>query len=717
MLRLKLKSAVPPNRLLLILACALAGAAHAQFVQQGGKLVAAGGGSQGWSVALSADGNTAIVGAPYDNNSAGAARVYTRSAGVWTQQGSSLIGNDAVGSAQQGISVALSADGNTAILGGPQDNGGAGAAWVFTRSGGVWTQQGSKLSANDGGGLQGCSVALSADGNTAIVGAPGGFSCAHFTCFGPGAAWVFARSAGIWTQQSAPLAGTGAIGYAGQGFSVALSGDGNTAIVGGPYDNFSTTGGIPAGAAWVFARSEGVWTEQGKLVGTGAFGGAHQGWSVSLSVDGGTALVGGPDDGDELGAAWVFTRLGGVWTQQGKLPWTGGGSLEGQSVALSGDGNTAFLGGYYYHLGGAAWVYTRSGGVWAQQGSGLVGIGAVDTGDSPYLGDSVALSADGGTAILGGPWDNEVVGAAWVFTSPRLAKIGTYNAGQWLLDVNDNGIYDGNPPDLSASFGWAGATYVTGDWNGDGHTKIGVYQNGFWYLDFIGNGLWDGGVVDQQYAFGWADPNVIPVVGDWNGDGRAKIGVYYNGFWYLDYDGNGVWDGDVNDKAYAFGWPAAGVTPIVGDWNGDGRAKIGIYYNGLWYLDYDGNGIWDGGVADKAYTFGWAATGVTPIMGDWNGDGRAKIGIYYNGLWYLDYDGNGVWNGGVNDKAYSFGASNPAATPLVGDWTGTGTAKIGIFCNGHWYLDFLGNGVWDGGVVDRLSTFGSPGDTPIVGKW
>ena len=122
--------------------------ALAQFTQQGGKLVgtgAVGAADQGYSIALSSDGNTAVVGGPGDNANAGAAWVYTRSGGVWTQQGAKLVGTGAVGAAEQGYSVALSADGNTAIVGGETDNGNAGVAWVYTRSGGVWTQQGAKL--------------------------------------------------------------------------------------------------------------------------------------------------------------------------------------------------------------------------------------------------------------------------------------------------------------------------------------------------------------------------------------------------------------------------------------------------------------------------------------------------------------------------------------------------------------------------------------------
>src|ERR1022692_1821924 len=221
--------------------------ARAQFVQQGSKLVgtgAAGTPWQGQSVALSGDGNTATVGGPFDNNGVGAMWVYTRSGGVWYQQGGKLVGTGAVGRAYQGTSVALSSDGNTALVGGPNDYNNVGAAWVYTRSGGVWYQQGGKLVGTGavGSAYQGTSVALSADGNTAIV---GGFGDNAIV----GAVWVFTRSGGVWSQQGGKLSGrvwyqqggklvgTGAVGSAYQGTSVALSADGNTAIVGGFGDN------------------------------------------------------------------------------------------------------------------------------------------------------------------------------------------------------------------------------------------------------------------------------------------------------------------------------------------------------------------------------------------------------------------------------------------------------------------------------------------------
>ena len=397
--------------------------ALAQFSQQGSKLVGTGGAGgaaqQGWSVTVSADGNTAILGGPADNSQTGAAWVFTRSGTTWTQQ-QKLAASDGAAGAAFGTSVALSADGNTAIVGGPGQNvggtSGAGTAYVFVRSGTTWTQQ-QELTASDGvaGAAFGTSVALS--GDTAIVGGPGQNS-------GAGAAYVYTRSGTTWAQQQ-ELVCTGAVGTVhtqpatGQGWSVALSADGNTAIVGGPADNSQTR------AAWVFTRSGVTWSQQGsKLVGTDLGAGPnYQGYSVALSADGNTAIVGGFGDNAGTGAAWVYTRSGTAWSQQGsKLVGsgvTGRTAEQGFSVALSSDGNTAIVGGPADNgFIGAAWVYTRSGTAWTQLQK-LVGTGAVELANE---GSSVALSSDGNTAIVGGPQDsgNNTTGAAWVFVTPSV---------------------------------------------------------------------------------------------------------------------------------------------------------------------------------------------------------------------------------------------------------------------------------------------------------
>jgi hypothetical protein len=234
-----------------------------------------------------------MMGGPADNADTGAAWVFIRSGGAWIQQGNKLVGTGAVGSAGQGVSVALSTDGNTAIVGGLADNKMTGAAWVFRRSGTAWAQQGNKLVGTGaiGNARQGHSVALSGDGSIAIMGGPGDHA-------DTGSTWVFARSGDVWTQQGNKLVGSGAVGAASQGSSVALSADGNTAIVGGVEDNSYI------GAVWVFIRGRGVWNRHGsKLVGTDAIGNARQGHSVALSGDGSTAMVGGLADDRVTGAA------------------------------------------------------------------------------------------------------------------------------------------------------------------------------------------------------------------------------------------------------------------------------------------------------------------------------------------------------------------------------------------------------------------------------
>jgi hypothetical protein len=239
--------------------------------------------------------------------------VYTRNRRAeereaWSQQ-AKLVGTGVLGLyAEQGISVSLSADGNTAIVGGPFDNNAAGAAWVYTRSRGVWSQQAKLVGTGAiGRAVQGASVSLSADGNTAIVGGTGDNGGVPN---GVGAAWVYTRSRGVWSQQ-AKLIGAGAVGPALQGASVSLSGDGNTAIVGGPYDNGGVLGGV--GAAWVYSRNRHAekgeaWSQQAKLVGTGALGRAVEGFSVSLSGNGHNAMVGGPSDNSGAGAVWVYAE-------------------------------------------------------------------------------------------------------------------------------------------------------------------------------------------------------------------------------------------------------------------------------------------------------------------------------------------------------------------------------------------------------------------------
>jgi hypothetical protein len=252
--------------------------------------------AQGSGVGLSDDGNTLIVGGPEDNGDIGATWVFTRTGTVWTQQGSKLVGTGAIGGAKQGIDVAVSSDGNTFVTGGYNDDGTRGANWIFTRTAGVWTQQGPKLVGTGSSTDQGFNVSLSGDGNTMVTGA-------RETDFGVGAVWVFTRTAGVWTQQ-ARLLGTGVIGISSQGRNVEISKDGNLLVLGGFNDDNAL------GATWVFTRSGNTWYQRGnKIVATGAIGAAQQSRGLALSGDKQYLAIGGAFDNGAIGATWVFNSV------------------------------------------------------------------------------------------------------------------------------------------------------------------------------------------------------------------------------------------------------------------------------------------------------------------------------------------------------------------------------------------------------------------------
>jgi hypothetical protein len=659
------------------------------FVQQGGKLVGTGAigyAYQGQSVALSEDGNTAIVGGMQDNSSIGAAWVFTQSGGVWTQQAKlvAVNPNGPIGVAQQGWSVALSADGNTAIVGGPNDNEGIGAAWIWTRSGSgssaVWTQQAKLVgTGNVGAPREGTSVALSADGNTAIVGGPydnGG------TLNGIGAAWVWTLSNNVWTPYPSKLVGSGYVAPSYQGTSVALSGNGNTAIVGGYADNLN------AGAAWVWILSSGVWSQpQTKLVASNAVGKAWQGTSVALSEDGLTAIVGGPNDNSGIGAAWVWTLNVGVWTQfqfPSKLTANDnvGAANLGASVALSQNGasengNVAIVGGPYDNYTantsgvGAAWVWINGDGHFSQQPK-LVGSGY----SSGYVlqGGSVALSGDGNTAIVGGSFNNSGIGAAWVFAVPltvtsisptsgpaaggtsvyitgigyngaTAVMFGSTAAASFSVKTGANTILATSPPgsgtvDVTVSTSEATSarsaadqfTYLPGpnthDFNGDGKSDIA------WRDTSGDNAMWlmNGSSILSSAGLGTIS-TAWSIVGqrDFNGDGMAD-------WLWRDTSGDlAIWF--MNGTTVTSGVGLGTVNPVwsivgTGDFNGDGMGDI------LWRDTSGDIAIWlmNGSAILSSAGLGSLSTTWSVVeTGDFNGDGKSDI------LWHDTSGDAAIW--------------------------------------------------------------------------
>jgi hypothetical protein len=383
------------------------------FAQQGPKLVASGeeksntpgiaGGQFGHSVALSDDGKTAIVGGNNDRNGYGSAWVFLRSGSSWKQDGHMLAPSGNVGEAHFGDSVALSADGKTALIGGSQFGGGLGAVWVFARSGSGWAQQARIVGPGSVGAQAfGVSVALSGDGNTAIVGA-------SFYNNRIGAAFLYHRSGSTWKRLGNILIGVGGDGTPGYGSAVALSKDGKTAAVGGPIDGGGTS---RLGSVWTYSVSSSGWTPLGKkIVARDAVQDGSFGQSVSLSSNGKILAVGA-----STGGAWLFDRSGSSWNQSARLGApTAQGSLFGNSVGLSGSGKTVVVGAPYDGAGatqgsGSAWAFTGSGSHWGA----ATKLGAKGASGLAELGWAVAVSGDGKTAIAGGPADANAAGAAWV---------------------------------------------------------------------------------------------------------------------------------------------------------------------------------------------------------------------------------------------------------------------------------------------------------------
>jgi len=364
--------------------------------------------------AVSIDSDTILVGAAADDDggdASGSAYVFTRSGATWSQQ-AKLTAADPAELAAFGASVSVS--GNSAVIGayGDDDAGWAsGSAYVFTRSGATWSQQ-AKLTADDIAQFTWFGSAVSMDGETVVVGAPWDDDGLGNS----GSAYVFTRTGEVWTQQAKLTADDPYWNVYRFGHSVSLSGD--TAVVGAYLAGPSSRGSV-----YVFTRTGDVWSQQAELIGTDSAGLDQFGWSVAIRGD--TALVGADQQCAgfpyPVGSAYVFTRSGAAWSQQAKLVAADPAyeARFGYSVAISGD--TAVVGADLDDHGGieesgSAYVFTRAGGAWDQREK-LTASDAVMYG---RFGQSVSVSED--TAVIGAPGDDGswLNGAAYVFTGPPI---------------------------------------------------------------------------------------------------------------------------------------------------------------------------------------------------------------------------------------------------------------------------------------------------------
>jgi hypothetical protein len=392
-------------------------------LEQGAKLVPEDGGEGdffGQSVAVSGDGGTAVVGARGEEGPngkfAGSAYVFSHTDGGWHQQAKLALDDGGLFD-EFGTSVAVSGGGNTAIIGAPGDedpNGShTGSAHVFSREGVGWQQE-AKLVPDDGdeGDSFGRQAAMSGDGGTAVVEA---------SSDNDQSVYVFSKTGGAW-QQQATLAPDDGDDSTIMG-RVAVSGDGSTVIAGAI--SVDGPDGEATGSADVFSLADGVWQRQatlaaadggrlGRSVATVADG--------STAIVGGL----GDDDPDsdvaDTGSAYVFSQVGDSWQQEATLAPDGGGDGDSfvSSVAVSGDGSAAVVGvrgdgDPNSEAAGSASVFSQAGDSWQQVST----LSPDDCGGCDAFGHSVVVSGDGSTAVVGAYDDEDpngwLAGSAYVF--------------------------------------------------------------------------------------------------------------------------------------------------------------------------------------------------------------------------------------------------------------------------------------------------------------
>lgn len=406
---------------------------------------------------------------------------------------------------QFGFSLALSRDGTTLAVGAPMESSAAtgangkqadesayssGAVYVYTRGGSGWPQQAYLKASNTGSNDQfGYAVALSADGNTLAVSAVYEDSAARGingnqsdnSVAESGAVYVFTRTANTWSQQAYIKASNTGGQEDGDtfGYTVSLSGDGNTLAVGAPSEDGAATeingdqannAATGAGAVYMFARSENAWTQQAYVKSPTARGNALFGYSVSLDNSGNTMAAGAFDEDGGKGAVHVFSRAGSTWSHQARIQASNAERQDslGTWVTISDDGNTMAAGSLDEDSlltginpgnsaaadqasdtsAGAAYVFTRAGTMWSQQAF----MKASNSGKEDWFGAHVALSGDGnmmvatapnedssGKGIGGNQQDDSAqeAGAAYVF-----ARTGTSWGASLYFKGADNKQFD-----------------------------------------------------------------------------------------------------------------------------------------------------------------------------------------------------------------------------------------------------------------------------------
>lgn len=221
---------------------------------------------------------------------------------------------------------------------------------------------------------------------------------------------------------------------------------------------------------------------------------------------------------------------------------------------------------------------------------------------------------------------------------------------------------------------------IAGDWDGSGRDGQG------WWCDGAIR-LRTGAGAELRYHYGRRGD--VPVVADWNADGRDTVSIVRRSTWHIREQPTG----GAADRTFTYGRVHDGDVPIAGAWNGDGKDAVGIIRDGQWHLRPDQSG----GNGTTVFTFGRITDGDRPLIGDWNGDGADTVGIVRGREWHLRHS----LSGGPGETVYIYGRVLEGDTPVMGDWTGDGVATPGIVRDDDWHLRHE----HAGGAADELVRF------------
>lgn len=408
--------------------------------------------NSGYSLAMTPDGSTVIIGAPGNDgafSSGGQARVYSYNGSNWIQKGIDIDGEAQYESL--GDAVAIDESGTIIAVSAIAANSSAGQVKVYEWSGSAWIQKGTYMAGNASSSEFGTSVAMSADGNTIVVGASKDDQAAS----NAGQVKVFEWSGTDWVQKGSSLNGDAANDAFGQ--SVDISYDGNTIVIGAPLNLGGLTNG---GQMKVFEWSGSAWTQKGSDL-YGESSADRFGYSVSMDSTGTNIAVGAfwnSGNGSKSGHARVFTWSGSAWTQKGTdIDGEAYDDNSGNAIALNGDGTRIAVGakgndGIFgtNAVTGQVRVHSWNGSSWNQVGSDIDGESGSD-----YFGQAVAISADGDIVAGAAHWNSNngtSSGDVRVFGTTTFSSVATIGESKVSVYPNpSSGIFQLNTQELITS--------------------------------------------------------------------------------------------------------------------------------------------------------------------------------------------------------------------------------------------------------------------------